>query len=169
MTLWIVAHQAPLSRGFSRQEYWSGLPFPPPEDLPYPGIKPVSPVLQVNSLPLSHRRSPIQCKGYVNSCWSAQIQVLLFGTFWKIFPWIFLIHRWRQNLRIQKADSTPLFYIAGFCWGFLHPYSLQILICIFLLMSLSGFSCQDNNGLSAWVWKHPLLFFFSRRLCEGLV
>ena len=37
-----VARQAPLSMGFSRQEYWSGLPFPPPEDLPDPGIEPVS-------------------------------------------------------------------------------------------------------------------------------
>ena len=36
------AHQAPLSMGFSRQEYWSGLPFPPPGDLPNPGIKPAS-------------------------------------------------------------------------------------------------------------------------------
>ena len=41
---WTVARQAPLSMGFSRQEYWSGLPFPPPEDLPDPGIEPVSPV-----------------------------------------------------------------------------------------------------------------------------
>ena len=41
-TLWTVAHQAPLSMGFSRQEYWSGLPFPTPEDLPNPGIKPTS-------------------------------------------------------------------------------------------------------------------------------
>ena len=40
-----VAHQAPLSMGFPRQEYWSGLPFPPPGDLPHPGIKPVSPAL----------------------------------------------------------------------------------------------------------------------------
>ena len=39
VTLWIVAHQAPLSVGFSRQEYWSGLPFPPPGDLPNTGIK----------------------------------------------------------------------------------------------------------------------------------
>ena len=38
-TLWTVAHQAPLSMGFSRQEYWSGLPCPPPGDLPDPGIK----------------------------------------------------------------------------------------------------------------------------------
>ena len=38
-TPWTVAHQAPLSLGFSRQEYWSGLPFPPPGDLPDPGIE----------------------------------------------------------------------------------------------------------------------------------
>ena len=48
--------QAPLSIGFSRQEYWSGLPFPSPGDLPDPGIKPESPVLQADSLPLSHAR-----------------------------------------------------------------------------------------------------------------
>ena len=41
-TLWTVAHQVPLSMGFSRQEYSSGLPCPPPRDLPDPGIKPVS-------------------------------------------------------------------------------------------------------------------------------
>ena len=44
MTLWIVARQAPLSMEFSRQEYWNGLPFPPPGDLPNPGILPVIPV-----------------------------------------------------------------------------------------------------------------------------
>ena len=42
VTPWTVAHQAPLSTGFSRQEYWSGLPFPPPRDLPDLGIKPMS-------------------------------------------------------------------------------------------------------------------------------
>ena len=44
---WTVAHQAPLSMGFSRQVYWSGLPFPAPMDLPDPGIEPVSPVSPV--------------------------------------------------------------------------------------------------------------------------
>ena len=44
-TLWTVACQAPLSTGFSRQEYWSGLPCPPPGDLPTPGIEPTSPAL----------------------------------------------------------------------------------------------------------------------------
>ena len=50
--------QAPLSTGFLRQEYWSGLPFPSPGDLPDPGIKLVSPALQADSLPLSHQGSP---------------------------------------------------------------------------------------------------------------
>ena len=52
-TPWTVAHKAPLSMGFSRQEYWSGLPFPPSEDLPEPGIEPSSPAL-ADFLPLSH-------------------------------------------------------------------------------------------------------------------
>ena len=52
-TSWMVAHQAPLSLGFPRHEYWSGWPCPPPDGLPSPGIKaayPVSPALQEDSL-----------------------------------------------------------------------------------------------------------------------
>ena len=45
LTIWTVALQAPLAMGFSRQEYWSGLPFPSPGDLPHPGIEPMSLVL----------------------------------------------------------------------------------------------------------------------------
>ena len=56
-TSWTAAHQAPLSMGFSRQEYWSGLPSLPRGDLPNPGIEPMSPALQVDSLQLSHWRS----------------------------------------------------------------------------------------------------------------
>ena len=51
VTPWTVAHQAPLSMGFSRQEYWSGLLCLPPGDLPNPGIEPRSPALQADSLP----------------------------------------------------------------------------------------------------------------------
>ena len=50
-TPWTVAYQAPLSMGFSRQQYWSGLPCPSPGDLPDPGIKPRSPALQTDALP----------------------------------------------------------------------------------------------------------------------
>ena len=50
-TPWTVAYQAPPSMGFSRQECWSGLPFPSPGDLPNPGIEPGSPALQADTLP----------------------------------------------------------------------------------------------------------------------
>ena len=49
-TPWMVTYQAPRSMGFSRQEYWSGLPFPFPGDLPNPGIEPRSPALQTDAL-----------------------------------------------------------------------------------------------------------------------
>ena len=51
VTPWTVAYQAPQSMEFSRQEYWNGLPFPSPGDLPNPGIKPGSPALQADALP----------------------------------------------------------------------------------------------------------------------
>ena len=60
-TPWTVPRQTPLSLGFSRQEYWSGLPCPPPGDLHDPGLEPTSPAalaLQDDSLPLSHQGSP---------------------------------------------------------------------------------------------------------------
>ena len=59
-TPWTIAHQALLSKGFSRQDYWSGLPCTPPGDLPNPGIKPESPaipILLADSLLLSHQGS----------------------------------------------------------------------------------------------------------------
>ena len=58
VTPWTVSHQASLSMEFSRQEYWSGLPFPSAGDLPDPGIESASPALQVDSLQLSHLGRP---------------------------------------------------------------------------------------------------------------
>ena len=67
-TPWTTAHQAPLSIGFSRPEYWSGLLFPPPGDLLDPGIKPASPVspaLQADSLP---SEAPVQFSSIAQLC-----------------------------------------------------------------------------------------------------
>ena len=58
-TPWTAARQALLSMGFPRQEYWSELSFPPPRDLANLGIEPTPPVLQADSLPLSHQGSPV--------------------------------------------------------------------------------------------------------------
>ena len=70
VTLWTVAHQAPLSMGFSRQEYWSGLSFSSPGN--HPRIKLMSPAWQVDSLAPRYLESPIQCYNhFVNQiyCW----------------------------------------------------------------------------------------------------
>ena len=58
-TPWTVAYKAPPSSGFSRQEYWSQLPFPSPGDLPEPGIEPGSPVLQADALPSEPPGKPL--------------------------------------------------------------------------------------------------------------
>ena len=60
VTLWTVAHQTPPSMGFSRQEYWSGLPFPSPGDLLEPGMEPESLELQADALPSESPGKPIR-------------------------------------------------------------------------------------------------------------
>ena len=71
VTPWTVTHQAPLSVGFSRQEYWNWLPRPPPRDLPDPGIEPgslASPAVAGGSLPLCHQHPPlVHCSTICNS------------------------------------------------------------------------------------------------------
>ena len=59
VTSWTVAYQASTSMGFSRQEYWSGLPFPSPGDLPYSGIEPRSPTLEADALTSESLGKPI--------------------------------------------------------------------------------------------------------------
>ena len=63
---WMVAHQAALSMDFSRQEYWSGWPFPSPGDLPNPRIEPRSPTLQADSLLSKPPRKPYKILALFN-------------------------------------------------------------------------------------------------------
>ena len=67
-TPWTVAHQSPLSMGFSRQEYWCGLPFSPPGDPPDSGIEHPSPALQADSLPLSPLGRPLYAQWVLIFC-----------------------------------------------------------------------------------------------------
>ena len=87
-TPWTVAHQAPLSMGFPRQEYCSGLPLPTPGDLPDPGIEPESPALPVDSLPLSYQGSPRTVSVVLK--WGPfcphQHQQGIFSNVWGCFP-----------------------------------------------------------------------------------
>ena len=65
VTPWIVAHQAPLSMGFPRQEYWSRLPFPSPGDLPNPGIEPASLTLADRFFTTEPPGKPFLCIAYI--------------------------------------------------------------------------------------------------------
>ena len=87
-TPWTITHQAHPSMGFSRQEYWSGLPCPPPGDLPDPGVKPASPevpALQVDSLLLSHGGKPLLC---LTDCNIPNTQDAEPGTLLGVYKWL---------------------------------------------------------------------------------
>ena len=75
-TPWTVAYQAPPSVGFSRQEYWSGLPFPSPGDLPNPGIEPRSPALLADALP---SEPPGEVRGYEDAFKVGKVQFWTFS------------------------------------------------------------------------------------------
>ena len=96
LTAWTVTCQAPLSMGFSRQEYWSGLPFPSPGDLPDPGIEPESPALGADALP-SASFTDRWVSGKESSCQCRRCKRHRFG------PWIRKIP-WRR-----KWQPTPVF------------------------------------------------------------
>ena len=82
VTAWTVAPQAPLSMGFSKPEYWSGLPFPSPGDFPTLGIEPGSPAVQADSLPSEppgrprHKLNPSSCHLLAGRAVSSEGQAL---------------------------------------------------------------------------------------------
>ena len=82
-TRWTVAHQASPSMGFSRQEFWSGLPFPSPGDLPDPGIKPGSPALEADALtsePPGKITVNLRFSNYFNVYWWYRLLIQIFTT-----------------------------------------------------------------------------------------
>ena len=82
----MVAYQAPQSMGFSRQEYWCGLPFPSPGDPPDPGIEPGSPALQTDALPSEPPgRSEIKVMAKMHSFVHSVCQVVVEALFWVSF------------------------------------------------------------------------------------
>ena len=92
VTPWTVGNQASPSMGFSRQEYWSGLPFPSPGHLPDPGIEPVSPTLKADAL-LSEPPGKFWCILYYLrrfSCISSGVCVSHFETHWQKVTLIYL-------------------------------------------------------------------------------
>ena len=91
-TPWTVAYQAPPSMGFSRQEYWNGLPFPSPGDLSDPGIKSRSPALQADSLPSEPPANP---------WWDSEVQGI-------VYLWLIHIVVWQKPIQHYKAVTLQL-------------------------------------------------------------
>ena len=140
-TPWIVALQAPLSMGFPRQEYWSGLPFLSLGDLPDPGIKPVSPALRADSLSLSHLGSPNNYPWIIASCLTTMLFSTKLPPFWPTLFSVAFVHKLSPlvqpdspsvtllcltlNLPIFKYSRTLILRAAwkvhGLCISVIHP------------------------------------------------
>ena len=129
--LWTVAHQAPLPMQCFRQEYWSGLSFLPQGDLPNSGIEPMSPALQIDSLPLRHQRSP-----------TGSVSILIFfACGWPVVPAPF----------IEKSIFSPLSKII-FCWSVLGLCVVPLIYLSLLLPIPHCFDCCSfYSRFSSWV------------------
>ena len=104
-----AAHQAPLSTGFPRQEYWTGLPFPSPEDLPYPGMKPMSPALAGRFFTTEPPGKPTYLHTYtLNTCCKNHFidpcfNFISYCSFPKILKSTLLLSSYKINLDKQKS------------------------------------------------------------------
>ena len=105
-TLWTVAHQAPLSMEFSSQEYWSGLPFPSPEDLPNLGIKPWSPALQANCLLYEPQGKPLWWPNATLKHFSQNVHMWVL---W-VSVLISLFHHMYATVAMENQNQTQMLY-----------------------------------------------------------
>ena len=140
-TLWTVAHQAPQSVGFSRQEYWSGLPFPSPGDLPNPGIEPRSPTLQADTLTSEPPGKPIYC---IKIMWMWSLS-LSFRISYLLYSW----EMWDDTVSTwwMKWDEWHRYYDIAFGYS---PFCLKKALYGFYLAYVN---CQHHYS---YAWR-PLL------------
>ena len=111
-TLWAVAHQAPLSVEFSKQENWSGLPFPPPVDLTDPGVEPAS------------LASPALARGFFTAAPPGKLCIY-------IRLCILIVHFFWQDVKSMRADILVclVYFILGIIWGlFLVVLGLSLVV-----------------------------------------
>ena len=137
---WIVARQSPLSMGFSRQEYWSGLPFPSPGDLPYPGIKP------------AFLLSPALAGGFFTASTTWEANVVMIIVIWKILDRnIFSFFHWWPG----SCSVLPVSYIFDFqpqdSWFSSHTSQLSVLTLLRLSAPLV-YTLGQGLGEPACAW-----------------
>ena len=155
-TLWTVSYQAPPSMGFSRQEYWSGLPFPSPGDLPNPGIKPGSPTLQADALTSEPPEKPLKVTSYHLCHIMCHNWHLIMFT---MFNGLEVSHR--SSLPSRGEDHTG---VTGGCatellsgkWGLepCHTASLQPRHLLFPAAIVATWNCSVSWVSSYENWKY---------------
>ena len=150
VTPWTVAHQAPPSMEFSRQEYWSGLPFPSPGDLPDPGIEPRSPASQANTL----TSEPV-LKPHVISSDRPMLQLCVAAQFYLESNGEYILEVWRQaNPKDVKRSPQPNFS-SSFYMFFPPPPEPVLCKLGYPIQECCFFSLRS----SLWSWYLPLFYF----------
>ena len=152
-TPWTVAHQAPLSTEFSRQEYWSGLPCPSPGDLPDPGIEPKSPTLQAHSLPFEPPGKPyIFLVGISNAMLCSQCSLSVLYHFALSHSVMFTLTPW-------LSCSLPGFFTVKSLFVPLWRYFKTIIHSSSKILPLmNSHGCFRPALLLWWLPNHVLLF-----------
>ena len=117
---WTVVYGASLSMGFSRQEYWSELPFPSPRDLPDPGIQPRSPALQADALPSEPPGKPLYITG------PKQLIMICFGVIFYMFCALEFIHLLCGFIVFIKFQNFSLIISSGVFLSTHHPLGIPI-------------------------------------------
>ena len=133
VTLQTIAHQTPLSMGFSRQEYWSGLPCPFPGDLPNPRTEPASLV------------SPVLTSGFfiTSATWEALSQRSVIFKFFSIFEWLTIFFWMSENFKFTLL-IVGLFYSCkcGVSFYFWHEFCLKLVESLWGLLFFSLCCCS---------------------------
>ena len=122
VTLWTIACQAPLSMGFSRQEYWSGLPLPSPGDLSHPGIEPRSPALQADSLLTELWRKPSHCIWW--AIYHSECYILFFSTTY-VYLYIYIYIYIHIHIKV-KVKSPSRVWLFATPWTVAHQAPLSM-------------------------------------------
>ena len=127
-TPWTIAHQTPPSMGFSRQEYWSGLPFPSPGDLPDPGIEPGSPALEAEALTSEPPGKPRK-HYFINTVWLDGIIDSVDRSLSKLQETVKDREAWHSPWGRKESDTTERLH--------LHPSPLLLVVLSCSVMSNS--------------------------------
>ena len=155
-----VSHQAPLSMGFSRQEYWSGLSFPSPGDLPNPGIEPRSPTLQVDSLPFEPSLSVLSQMSY--SCQLiTHLECILYSLFTSFFS---LLDLQSLDLAMKVAPFLTPFALALYCSRSVSQWDRWQWICLVLPLWSFKLSVLSTNTVNIkWGNDYKVLTILSEK------